>query len=442
MVTVPLGVGAYERNYAGEPEIRLLNRFLETNPTNQREKIALLTRPGTNSLGQCPGGANRGCFSKPGLFNSDLFVVFGVNLYRLTSTGLIIPITGALANNGSFVYFTWMKGIGYEFMFVSDGVTLWYYTTHALGTLTLSGSGGDNLPAVIVDVTTGGQVIDINGTYYAWAANVNPGTPPDGSSGNPYLAKIGSATPDGLGFTYDASSLSEMTLLLNYSGVVGDDYSSTVPGSSADVSATATGTTLVLTAIADLAAGNTVTTSVSGSDMAFGATTLTGGGNQALQVVVGMGSGEAPGALEQQSSYALVAVGGTTKFYWINPGETVIQPLNFASKESNPDPITGMGTIGDQTIITGAGSTENWYATGSLAAPFAPIEGRVYRRGVIPGTEVVVKDALMVVGDDGIVYTIGYNWGDTSQYGVHRTSNHGIEERIRTQMRIMQGLPA
>ena len=438
MVTVPVGLGAYQRNYAGEPEIRLLNRFLETNPTNQREKVALLTRPGTNSLGQCPGGANRGCFSKPGLFNSDLFVVFGSNLYRLTSTGLIIPITGTLANNGSFIYFTWMKGIGYEFMFVSDGVTLWYYTTRAIGTLTVAGSGGDNPPNNIT-----GQIIDINGTYYSWASNVNPGSPPNGTSGAPYLALLGTGVPDGLGFTYDASSLSNMALLLNYGGVVGDNYSSTVPGASPDVTATATGTTLVLTAVADLAAGNAVTTSVySGSDVSFGATTLTGGGNQALQAVTGMGDGEAPGALEQQSSYVLIAVGNTTKFYWLNPGTVVIDPLNFASKESNPDPITGMGTIGDQTIITGAGSTENWYATGQLAAPFAPIEGRVYRRGVIPGTEVVVKDSLMVVGDDGIVYTIGYNWGDTSQYGVHRTSNHGIEERIRTQMRIMQGLPA
>ena len=68
MVTLPLGVGAYERNYAGEPEVKLVNRFLEVAPTNLRERIALLSRPGTNQLDAFGSGPIRGNYSKPGLF--------------------------------------------------------------------------------------------------------------------------------------------------------------------------------------------------------------------------------------------------------------------------------------------------------------------------------------------------------------------------------------
>lgn len=439
MVTVPLGVGAYKRTQAGEPEIKLINRFLETNPTNLREKIALLSRAGTNSLGKFAGGLIRRTFSRVGFFGSDLFVVSGTNLYRLSqSTGLITPISGTLQNNGNgFVYTSWMKGIGYELLFFSDGSSVQYYTTRAIGVLTVAAGGSE-----ILDWNSSGQVVDINGTYYAWSAAVNTGTPA-GTSGAPYLALLGSAIPDANGLTGDASSLNNMALLLNYAGISGDTYSSTVPGANPNVTATSNYPTLTLTAVVDLAPGNLITTSVfSGANISWGAATLTGGGNQALQTVPGMGATEAPGALTQLSSYVLAAVAGTTKFYWINPGEVVIDALNFASKESNPDPITDMATIGDQSYIAGAESTENWYATGNFSAPFAPIEGRVYRRGCLAGTMVVVKDALMLVGDDGVVYTIGYNWGDTSQYGVHRVSNHGIEERIRVQMRILQGLPA
>ena len=117
-----------------------------------------------------------------------------------------------------------------------------------------------------------------------------------------------------------------------------------------------------------------------------------------------------------------------------------IDPTNFFSKESNPGTIVDMHTVGDQVLIAGEGSTENWYATGNFDLPFAPQEGRVYRRGVIEGTTVVVGDSLILVGDDGVVYEIGYQAGQASAWGVHRISTNGIEERIRTQMRRLQGL--
>lgn len=440
MTTLALGQQAYSRQYAGEAEIRLVNRYAETNPTNQVEQTALISRPGSTALVTGISGLVRSNFSKVGLFGGDLFSAIGTNLFRISSI-MTALIDGTLANVGNgYVYATWMKGIGYEYLFVSDGQTLQYYNSHAMGTLTLAGGS-------VTDKDSGGQVIEIGGVYYCWSAAVNAAGQV-GTSANPYRARLGSTVADGFGLTGDQSSLSAMALLLNYAGVSGGDYGNAVPGPSAVVSAfgppiQTAATTLVLTAIADLSTGNTITTSVfAGSFLTWTAATLTGGGNQALQTVFGMGPGEVPASITNLSGSVLVAVGGTDKCYFINPGETHIDPLNFFSKESNPDNISQMVTIGDQAVIMGDGSTENWYATGNFAAPFAPVDGRVYRRGTLAGTAVEVGDGVILVGDDLKVYSIGYGYGGTAQFGVHRISTHGIEERIRTQVRSLQGWPA
>lgn len=442
MVTLPLGMQAYSRRYAGEPEIRLVNRYIEKDPANLREKIALISRPGSQALAEGNTGLGRSNFSKVGLFGGDLFSVIGTDLFRIQSAQTI-QVTGTLANVGNgYVYEAWMKGIGYEYMFLSDGQSLQYYSTRSRGTLTLAGGS-------ITDFDAGGQKIKIGAVYYAWSAAVDSGAPA-GTSGNPYRAKLGTAAPDAYGLTGDQSSLKYMELLLNLSGTGGSDYSTAVVAPSTTVTATGPSdqlapATLVLVALTDGGGGDLVTTTVptnTGGYLAWSAATLTGGGNQALQTVTGMGATEVPGAITSLSGYILVAVAGTSKLYWINPGEVIIDPLNFASKESNPDNISQMITVGDQSLIMGDGSTENWYATGNFDAPFAPIDGRVYKRGTLAGTAVVVGDSVFLVGDDLKVYSIGYTGAGTdAQYGVHRISTHGIEERIRTQVRFLQGFP-
>lgn len=434
MVTVPLGIGAYKRAAAGEPEIKLVNRFVEKSIVNQREHVTLLSRFGTNSLAQFAPGQIRANYSKRGLFDGDLFVVSGTSLYRYSrSTGATTAITGTVGGTG-FVYATWQKGIGYERLFISDGVNLQYYNTHAMGLLTLTLAAADG------NITS--QVIDINGTYYSWSATVDPGTTPDGTSAHPYLALLGTADAT-TGTTADSASLANMVLLLNYSGIPGYNFSQSVPGANVDVTATSTDTTLTLTAIVDGTAGNAVTTSVfSGAHLAFGAATLAGGGGSAL-VNVPMGvSGEAPKALASVSSFVLVSVANTPKFEFLQPGAVTIDPLDYAEKESNPDNILDMLTVGDQVMISGNGSAESWYATGDLDLPFAPQEGRVYRRGVVEGTPVAVKESVIFVSDDGKVYQIGYKeYSPSMQYGdLQPISDHGIEERIRTQLRRLQGL--
>lgn len=429
MVTVPLGVGAYKRTFAGEPEIVLQNRFLEKDPSNLVEGSALLARAGSDSLVRLPGGTIRGSFSKLGMFLGDLFTVSGVNLYRTAAaTTTAAQITGVITGNG-FPYTTWMKGIGYEYLFISDGVTPQYFSEHAFGTATLTG-----------DVQSG-MILGINGVFYGWYANVEAGAPA-GTSANPWRVLLASG---GVSTAADnAQSLQYMADAINFAGVVGT-YSSGLTGPSPTMTAQADEKHLFLTAIDNTAAGNALTTTVfasGGGAIAFGAGTLAGGGGTTLRTVTGMGAGEVCKALATVSGYVLVSVGNSNKCYWINPGETIIDPLNFFSKESNPDNILDMLSVGDQVLIMGNGSTENWYATGNFNAPFAPVDGRVYQRGVVEGTPTNVGDSVCLVGQDGIVYLIGYPSGGAGigSFGVHRVSTNGIEERIRAQLRFEQGL--
>lgn len=427
MTNIPLGTNAYKRDFGGEPEVVLQNRYVEKDPANTVEKTTLVSRAGSNSLGQCAGGTDRGNFSKLGMFNGDLFKVSGHNLWRINAlTGVATQITGTITGDGN-PYFTWMKGIGYEYLFVSDGVTLQYFSEHASGVLTLLGNIQE------------GFVIDIGGVYYGWSATVDHGSPA-GTVTNPYWALLASGGVSTA--ANNTQSLVNMAAALNFSGVVGQ-FSAAITGPSTTITAASDETTLTLVAIDNTTAGNAITTSVNvgGGAIAFGAATLTGGGGAALAPVTGMAAGEVAKACMTVSGYVLVSVGNSQKAYFINPGEVKIDPLNFFEKESNPDNILDMLAVGDQGLIMGNGSTEAWYATGVFAAPFAPVEGRVYQRGVVEGTPANVGDAVCIVGNDGVAYLIGTIYGSESPYGVHRISTNGIEERIRTQLRMEQGTP-
>lgn len=429
MTTVPLGIGAYERISAGAPEIVLQNRWAEKAPSNLREHVLLLSRPGTTpqlavnalSQGSFAGlGPMRGNYWFGGLFADSLFVVCGSNLYRIRQGMSVTHISGTI--NGTGVpQVAWMKGAGYEYLFIADGLLLQVYTgtTHASGTLTLSGT-----------ITNGVDQFQVGGVYYTWGTSFSGSD--NGTSAHPYVVN---PLSDALG---------QLVKAVNDSGTPGTDYSATISGPNTLVSATENGgppgTSVTFTALAEGTGGNSISTTVTGgTHLTFGAATLQNGGTDALAGVTVPG-GLAANALTQVSSFVLVSVSGSQEFFWIEPGALSIDALDFATKESSPDVITAMRSVGDQAIIMGEASTENWYATGDLNAPFSPIEGRVYQRGAVAGTSCVVSDAVMLVGDDGVAYQIGYQFGTGSDWGVHRISNHGIEERIRRQIRRQAGL--
>lgn len=436
MTAVPLGRGAYERLYAGAPVVELLNRWLEANPTNLREGSSVLARPGTTQLidpldqGTFDGyGAMRGNYALSGLFSDSLFVVCGSNLYKIALDLTVTPIIGTIAGTG-YPEVAWQAGAGYQRLWISDGVLLQYYggTSAANGTLTLTGT-----------IVNGTDVFEVGGTYYTWGVSFSGSDA--GTVSNPFVVNPTSAAAS-------LDPLNQLVLAITGTGSSGVDYSATIAGPNTQITAmnnsgVIPATSVKIAALASGTGGNSITFTVTGGTAltASGTGTLANGGIEVLQGCT-MPDGVTPGSITQVSSYVLVAKSNSQQFVWVNPGEVVIDPLNFASKESSPDPIVTMRAVGDQVMIMGSKSTENWYATGNLAAPFAPIEGRVYARGVINGTAVVVDDGITLVGDDGRVYSIGFQQGDTTDtaWGVNRISNNGIEERVRYQIRREDGL--
>jgi hypothetical protein len=404
MVAVPLGRDAYQRTFANEPEIHCLNRFFEENPTNLADGVALLARPGTVPLVSAVGdGLIRGFFTAPGLHDGDLFFVCGDTLYRYQPDGTLITIGGLVYGTGK-VSMAFQTGAGYERLFLADGTLLQYYAGGSLATGTLTESGS---------ITN--QVFEIGGTFYTWSATLNVDSA--GTSADPWRAKLGAN---------DTESLANMVKLLHFDGVRGVDFSQNLGGPSSLVTAVSGASTMTVTSKSDSLSANDIATTVfSGAGLAWGDTTLNGAGTHVLQGI------EMPDGLGAQSvaslaSHVLVSVANSGRFYWIEPGDVTIDPLNFATAESQPDNIVDMLSVGDTVWMMGEGSTEAWYATGQAVAPFAPTQGRVYARGVVQGTAVRIKDQVILVGSDGVVYSIGG--------GVQRISHHGIEERIRTQL--------
>lgn len=123
------------------------------------------------------------------------------------------------------------------------------------------------------------------------------------------------------------------------------------------------------------------------------------------------------------NGYFLFGQTGTSRFYWLEPGETVVDPLNFANAESAPDAILAVVILGDEIWLFGEGTTEVWIPTGDADAPFQRVGGRTYPRGCRSRDTIAKADnTIFLIGDDGIAYRT-----DTTFI---RVSEHGIEERI------------
>lgn len=274
---LPLGQSAYVRKVAQEPEVRVINRFFESDPTNQVDQVALIARPGLKRFLSVGTGPIRGIYSQPGSFADALFTVSGDTLYRLDPNLALTSLGGGIFGEmaGATVSMTATD----EFLFVADGRLLWLY-----------------------DGTTLTQV----------------------------------AVPDDVGVI-------SVGMIANF-----------------------------------------------------------------VIVVIAQGFGM------------------NGRFYWIEPGDRTIDPLNFATAERSPDPLWSVIVVGDQFWLPGTSTTEVWYPTGSQDAPFLRIQGRLFDRGVWEGTPVQVKDTLILVDTDGTVYA--------TDDGPRRISTSGIEERIRRAM--------
>ena len=415
MVSISFNPGDYRRNVPHEAELRLVNRYYEQNPSLSENGAALIARPGMRRFVTINGdGPGRGIYSAPGTFSDALFTVFDIRLYRTETDGTTTEIMDDIfpGDNSISMAATGAIGTTPEHLFIADGNTLWLYIEdgYARGTLTASST------------INNGEQVRIGDTYYQFTTGSVDSGSPAGTSGNPWLVAVG----------IDADqSLENLANAIDANGTAGTQYSTaTTAHPTVEVFSNSTDTLTVRYKTAG-AEGNTVVTTETGTAMAWGAGTLEDGGTEYVQQV-SLPDGLGAVAVATINSYIIVIPTQTPetngRFYWIEPGEVSIDPLNFATAESAPDPVQNVVVFGDQIYFPGENKTEVWYTTGQDAAPFRRLQGVAFDRGTWEGTAVQVKESMMIVDSDGGVFQI-------TGGGMQRISNPSIEERIREAIR-------
>lgn len=389
---LPLGVSAYDRQTGRMPEVELRNRIFEENPTDTVDQVALLSRPATDVITVIGTGNVRNLFSQEGAFGGDLFAVVDDTLYRYDGTTLI-TVTGTLGGTGT-PEFAFSTGPDYEHLFISDGLNLNVYRGEGAATQTLTLT-----PNTPPDIAT--QIIEINGTHYQWTSST-PDPTAVGTLADPFEVLVGSD---------DAGSLANLQAAIANLGVAGTTYSASISVANSDVIVTeVTATTLTIQARATGTGGNAITTTVpTGSDIAWGGATMTGGGGHVL-TGVNVPDGSSISSTASLKGFVIAVVADSAKWYFIRPAEIEIQPLDFFTAEDEPDAVVTVEQLGDFLVFLGQSSIEFWYVTGDTTETgdaFLPVDGRSFSIGVVPGTVAKIQDFLIFVGRDNVLYRMG-----------------------------------
>lgn len=138
-------------------------------------------------------------------------------------------------------------------------------------------------------------------------------------------------------------------------------------------------------------------------------------------------------SLDVFNGYVLCVQNDSDRFYWIQPGAIIIDPLDFATAERFPDKILQVRVVGDEFWLLGQRSIEVWRATGDGDAPFARIEGRAFNFGIFDGTSVRHKDtSITCVAHDGTVMNIAGNPSTISDPSIAERTRNAIKIAIES----------
>lgn len=417
MVKVNFRTSDFRRQVADAGDLVLKNRFFEQNPFLSEDGSALIARPGMRKLVEIGSGPIRGLCSQSGTFDGDLFAVSGGNLYRVKSdltytteyTGLYNPEKG-------FVKMCITAQIGEvpEYLFFADGRDLLVYMDNGYATNTLSGSPVNN------------DVVVLDTTYYKFTSGAVDTGSPAGTSTNPWLVSLGSDDADAFQNFFDA---------LNVSGEAGVQYSSNTVEHPDVKAQTVTGTSVSVRSKLVGALGNSIASTETGAGISWAnGATLTGGGDP---VVMKVELPEDQGVIDVAVINSFVIVIPTQtgefigRFYWIQPGETTIDPLDYATAERSPDGVNGVQIFGDQFWLAGDSTTEVWYVSADADARMQRLQGVVFDRGSWLNTAAAIHERMVVVDSDGGVFLIS---GGSPQ----RVSTPDIEEEVRNAIALQQ----
>lgn len=398
----------FKRGVAND-ELYLRNRYFETNPTLSEDGASLLSRPGVTFLKDLGQGPVRGMYTEEGSFNGDLFVASYETLYRvdalLASTALY---TGLFDGDLGVVNMTSTAPIGTtpEYLFFADGRNLYVYMEDGYARGTLTGTPANT------------DVIRIGDMYYQFTSGaVDTGTPA-GTVGSPWLVKVGASS---------AASFENLLNAMNVTGTAGVDYSTlTEINTQARGTNAATGTFVARATAVGILGNGVVTTETGGLTWTSGGTMANGGTPSATVVQMPEDVGAFDVATVNSFVIVLPVQEGEYRgrFYWIEPGETTVNPINFSTAERSPDGVNGIEVMGDQFWLPGDGSTEVWYVSQDPINRMQRLQGVVFDRGTWEGTAVAVHGQLIVCAANGAVFQI-------SGGSPRRISTPDIEEQIR-----------
>lgn len=416
---IPLGRADFKRDSTKIPRIALRNRYFEEDPVLTEDQVSLPARPGMRYGLACGEGPIRHVKNFPGAFGDDLFVVSYLNLYRVNKSTLAVTDLGQIGTvvtDSVSMVATGNVGDIPEHLFVCDGGTLWCYTENGYATDFLEATGAiANNDTVVID-----------GIYYKWTnGSVDTGTP-DGTSGAPWLVDLGAT---------NAEALDNLFAAIGDTGTPGTTYSTALTPHTTVRGYNVSSTQLFVQALDAGIAGNGIAVSETGANIAWDGATLSGGGSPTL-LQVPMPDDVGAISLGYIASHVIVVpaqgFGVNGRFYWIEPGEVTVDPLNYATAERSTDAIFQVVVFGDQFWLMGQDTTETWFFTGDPDAPVQRTQGITFDSGVWEGTAIQVGDGLIGVDPHGDVWLIS---GQKT-----KISTPDIAERLRDAMQLQRVL--
>lgn len=160
------------------------------------------------------------------------------------------------------------------------------------------------------------------------------------------------------------------------------------------------------------------------------ASTTMGGGTQVETRVTLVASGypnEGASSIDYVDGYFVWSQTDSAQFFLSGLyNGTVIDPLDFATAESDPSDLVRVIVSHRELVLLKERRIEVWANTGAFPFPFERIPGAVIERGCAAGRSAVVADSSVFwLGDDRIVYR-------SQGYQPLRISEHWLEDAIRT----------
>lgn len=408
----------FKRGVANAADLILFNRYFEENPSLTDDGASLLSRPGLNYFTEVGIGPIRGMASEAGSFDGDLFVASDNQVFRVKGDGTSSLIYTGLSNgpNGvvNFAITANIEDVP-AYCFIADGGTFLVYIENGYATNVLQGTAAAN-----------GDVVRIGDVYYQFTSgSVDAGTP-NGTSGNPWLVTLGANFGE---------AMTNIGKAINAAGSPGTTYSTSLLIHPTVQTQTFFPQAIRVRSKLIGALGNSTVTTETGANMiwANGGTLVGGGAEGVYPVSTPDDVGIIDVAVIDSFVVAVPAQGQNIngRFYWIEPGETTIDSLNFATAESAPDGLNGVTIFGDQMWLSGDSTTEVWFFTGDANTPVRRLQGVLFDRGTWEDTAVAMEEGVIVTDVEGGVFLI--NGGVPT-----RLSTPAIEEQIRTAIQYQQ----